>query len=144
VRLELLSGLCYWNTPLIELAGKTFGVIGYGRIGRAAAKLAAAFGMEVLAFDKFAQDDGVARMVTLDELLAQSDVISLHCPLFPDTQGIINRESIAKMKGCVMHINTPRAPDRGEDLDAGAAQRQGGGRAWMFLAVEPARMDNRC
>ena len=69
---------CYWNTSLIELAGKTFGVIGYGRIGRAAAKLAAAFGMEVLAFDKFAQDDGVARMVTLDELLAQSDVISLH------------------------------------------------------------------
>lgn len=101
---------CYWNTPLIELAGKTFGVIGYGRIGRAAAKLAAAFGMEVLAFDKFAQDDGVARMVTLDELLAQSDVISLHCPLFPDTQGIINRESIAKMKDGVLLINTSRGP----------------------------------
>ena len=99
---------CYWNTPLIELAGKTFGVIGYGRIGRAAAKLAAAFGMEVLAFDKFAQDDGVARMVTLDELLAQSDVISLHCPLFPDTQGIINRESIAKMKDGVILINAAR------------------------------------
>ena len=118
---------CYWNTPLIELAGKTFGVIGYGRIGRAAAKLAAAFGMEVLAFDKFAQDDGVARMVTLDELLAQSDVISLHCPLFPDTQGIINRES--KDEGWrTAHQYLPRAPDRGGGPGCGAAQRQGGGR----------------
>ena len=126
-----------------ELAGKTFGVIGYGRIGRAAAKLAAAFGMEVLAFDKFAQDDGVARMVTLDELLAQSDVISLHCPLFPDTQGIINRESIAKMKDGVLLINTSRGPlIVEEDLAAALHSGKVAGAGLDVLAVEPARMDN--
>ena len=120
---------CYWNTPLIELAGKTFGVIGYGRIGRAAAKLAAAFGMEVLAFDKFAQDDGVARMVTLDELLAQSDVISLHCPLFLDTQGHHQPGEHCKDEGWrTAHQYLPRAPDRGGGPGCGAAQRQGGGR----------------
>ena len=142
-RLEQLSGLCYWNTPLIELAGKTFGVIGYGRIGRAAAKLAAAFGMEVLAFDKFAQDDGVARMVTLDELLAQSDVISLHCPLFPSTEGIINRDSIAKMKDGVKIINTSRGPlivekDLREALDSGKVS----GAAVDVVSTEPIREDN--
>ncbi|MFQ7002789.1 MAG: NAD(P)-dependent oxidoreductase [Ruthenibacterium lactatiformans] len=79
------------------------------RIGRAAAKLAAAFGMEVLAFDKFAQDDGVARMVTLDELLAQSDDQPA-LPAVSDTQGIINRESIAKMKDGVLLINTSAGP----------------------------------
>ena len=134
---------CYWNTPLTELAGKTFGVVGYGRIGRATAKLAAAFGMEVLAFDKFAQDDGVARMVTLDELLAQSDVISLHCPLFPDTQGIINRESIAKMKDGVLLINTSRGPliveeDLAEALHSGKVA----GAGLDVLAVEPPQPDH--
>ena len=133
----------FWDYPLMELAGKTFGVIGYGRIGRAAAKLAAAFGMEVLAFDKFAQDDGVARMVTLDELLAQSDVISLHCPLFPDTQGIINRESIAKMKDGVLLINTSRGPlIVEEDLAAALQSGKVAGAGLDVLAVEPARMDN--
>ena len=111
---------CYWNTSLIELAGKTFGVIGYGRIGRAAAKLAAAFGMEVLAFDKFAQDDGVARMVTLDELLAQSDVISLHCPLTDETKHIINEKTIAQMKDGVILVNTSRGGlIKTEDLISG-------------------------
>ena len=113
------------------------------RPGRAAAKLAAAFGMEVLAFDKFAQDDGVARMVTLDELLAQSDVISLHCPLFPDTQGIINRESIAKMKDGVLLINTSRGPlIVEEDLAAALQSGKVAGAGLDVLAVEPARMDN--
>ena len=112
---------CYWNTSLIELAGKTFGVIGYGRIGRAAAKLAAAFGMEVLAFD----------------------VISLHCPLFPDTQGIINRESIAKMKDGVLLINTSRGPlIVEEDLAAALHSGKVAGAGLDVLAVEPARMDN--
>ena len=131
------------DLDVMELAGKTFGVIGYGRIGRAAAKLAAAFGMEVLAFDKFAQDDGVARMVTLDELLAQSDVVSLHCPLFPDTQGIINRESIAKMKDGVLLINTSRGPlIVEEDLAAALQSGKVAGAGLDVLAVEPARMDN--
>ncbi|HIU31756.1 MAG TPA: D-2-hydroxyacid dehydrogenase [Candidatus Caccousia avistercoris] len=135
---------CYWNTPLIELAGKTFGVIGYGRIGKAAAKLAAAFGMNVLAFDKFAQEDGgTARLVTLDELLAQSDVISLHCPLFPDTQGIVNKDTIAKMKDGVLLINTSRGPLIVEE-DLAVALRSGkvAGAGLDVLAVEPASPDN--
>ena len=84
---------CYWNTPLIELAGKTFGVIGYGRIGQATARLAAAFGMEVLACDTYAKPCPPARLTTLEEVLEKSDVISLHCPLTPETQGIINRKT---------------------------------------------------
>lgn len=134
---------CYWNTPLVELAGKTFGVIGYGRIGRAAAKLAAAFGMEVLAYDAFAAGDGTARMVTLDELLAQSDVISLHCPLFPETRGIINRDTIAKMKDGVLLINTSRGPlVAEEDLAEALASGKVAGAGLDVLSVEPARADN--
>lgn len=134
---------CYWNTPLVELAGKTFGVIGYGRIGRAAAKLAAAFGMEVLAYDAFAAGDETARMVTLDELLAQSDVISLHCPLFPETRGIINRDTIAKMKDGVLLINTSRGPlVAEEDLAEALASGKVAGAGLDVLSVEPARADN--
>ena len=101
---------CYWNTPLIELAGKTFGVIGYGRIGQATARLAAAFGMEVLACDAYAKPCPPARLTTLEEVLEKSDVISLHCPLTPETQGIINRETLARMKDGVIIINTSRGP----------------------------------
>ena len=80
---------CFWNYPLIELAGKTMGIIGFGRIGQATGKIAKAFGMKVLAYDGFQSEEGtkIADYVTLDELLQQSDVISLHCPLFPDTKG---------------------------------------------------------
>ncbi len=98
---------CYWKYPLIELAGKTMGVVGYGRIGRAAGDIAKAFGMEVIAYDAFVQAE---ESVSLDELFARSDVISLHCPLFPETEGIINSASIAKMKDGVIIINTSRGP----------------------------------
>lgn len=103
---------CFWNYPLIELAGKTMGIIGFGRIGKAAGRLAKAFGMKVVAFDGHEDEEGkaIAEYVSLDELYAQSDVISLHCPLFPSTQGMINRESIAKMKDGVILINTSRGP----------------------------------
>ena len=101
---------CYWNTPLIELAGKTFGVIGYGRIGQATARLAAAFGMEVLACDAYAKPCPPARLTTLEEVLEKSDVISLHCPLTPETQGIINRETLDRMKDGVFLLNTSRGP----------------------------------
>ncbi|GKI13759.1 glycerate dehydrogenase [Oscillospiraceae bacterium] len=134
---------CYWNTPLTELAGKTFGVVGYGRIGRATAALAAAFGMQVLAFDKFAGGDGTARMVPLEELLAESDVISLHCPLLPETQGIINRDTLAKMKDGVLLINTSRGPliveeDLAEALHSGKVA----GAGLDVLAVEPPQPDH--
>lgn len=135
---------CYWNSPLIELAGKTFGVIGYGRIGRATARLAAAFGMEVLAYDAHAAGmDEVARMVPLEELLAASDVISLHCPLFESNRGMINRESIARMKNGVLLINTSRGPLVDETALA-EALRTGkvAGAGLDVLEVEPARPDN--
>ncbi len=97
----------FWDYPLIELSGKTLGIIGYGRIGKATAQIARGFGMNVIAYDAYVQGE---EMVHLDTLYANSDVISLHCPLFPDTQGMINREAIAKMKDGVILINTSRGP----------------------------------
>ena len=102
---------CFWDYPLIELAGKTMGIIGFGRIGRATARIARAFGMEVVAHDNYAAGDTDGfRLVELDELLATSDVISLHVPLTPETKGLINKETIAKMKDGVIIINTARGP----------------------------------
>lgn len=137
---------CYWNYPLVELAGKTFGVIGFGRIGQTASKIAQALGMKVLAHDQFIdkslENDGL-KYVQLDELFAQSDVISLHCPLFPSTQGIINKANIAKMKDGVMIINTSRGPlvveqDLAEALDSGKVA----GAALDVVSSEPIRSDN--
>lgn len=82
---------CFWKYPLIELAGKTMGIVGFGRIGKAVGRLAKAFGMNVLAYDEYENEEGkaIADYVTLDDLYAKSDVISLHCPLFPATTGMI-------------------------------------------------------
>ena len=102
---------CFWDTPLIELAGKTMGIIGYGKIGQNTAKIAQAFGMNILAVAKtpnFSLESDNMKYVSLDELLSSSDVISLHCPLFPNTENMINKESIAKMKDGVILINTSR------------------------------------
>ncbi len=103
---------CYWDYPLIELDGKTMGVIGFGRIGQTTGRLAKALGMRVLAYDSYPNETGkqIAEYVDLDMLLAQSDVIALHCPLFPDTERIINKENIAKMKDGVILINNSRGP----------------------------------
>ena len=134
---------CYWNTPLIELAGKTFGVIGYGRIGQATARLAAAFGMEVLACDAYAKPCPPARLTTLEEVLEKSDVISLHCPLTPETQGIINRETLDRMKDGVFLLNTSRGPlvDEAALADALAGGKVAGA-GLDVLAVEPPLADN--
>jgi len=107
------ADFCFWNYPLIELAGKTMGLIGLGRIGQATAKIAQAFGLNVLAFDSFQNPELVSntcRYVPLDELLRNSDVVSLHCPLSDSTKGIINKNNISKMKDGVMVINTSRGP----------------------------------
>ena len=103
---------CFWNYPLIELSSKTIGIIGFGKIGREVAKLANAFGMEVLAYSRTEYEEGkkLAKYVDLDTLLASSDIISLHCPLFPETRGIINSEKIAKMKNGAILLNTSRGP----------------------------------
>lgn len=134
---------CYWNTPLIELAGKTFGVLGFGRIGQAAAALAAAFGMRIIAYDAFVKESALARMVSLDELFAQSDVISLHCPLFPETEKIINAQSIARMKPGVMILNTSRGPlVDGPALANALADGRVAGAGLDVLTVEPPRADD--
>ena len=102
---------CFWNSPLIELAGKNMGLIGFGRIGQAAAKIAQALGLNVLVFDSYqnpALVNNSCRYVSLDELLGNSDIISLHCPLSDSTKGIINKNTISRMKDGVIIINTSR------------------------------------
>ena len=101
---------CYWDYPLIELDGKTMGIIGFGRIGQQTGRIARALGMRVLACGSHPSDSGraIADYVELDALLAASDVIALHCPLFPETEGLINRETIRKMKDGVILVNTSR------------------------------------
>ena len=107
---ERCPNFCYWKMPIMELAGKTIGIIGFGRIGRAVGRIAKALGMRVLANGSRPCEEGlqIAEYVDLDTLLAQADVISLHCPLFPETEKLINRASIAKMKDGVILINNSR------------------------------------
>jgi len=110
---EKCPDFCYWERHLIELDGKVMGIIGYGRIGQAVAKVAQAFGMKVIAYSprkrKELENENM-RYVELDELFSQSDIISLHAPLFESTRNIINKESISKMKKSVIIINTSRGP----------------------------------
>ena len=104
---------CYWDFPLIELAGKTMGIVGFGRIGQNVSRIAEALGMNVLAFDERrneALETEKTKYASLDEVLSKSDVVSLHVPLFDSTKGMINRDSIAKMKPGVIVINTSRGP----------------------------------
>ena len=103
---------CYWRFPMIEVSGKTAGIIGLGKIGVNTAKILNALNMKVIAFDTFQSEAGkaVAEYVDLDELLEKSDFIFLHCPLFPSTQGIINKDNIARMKDGVILINNSRGP----------------------------------
>lgn len=118
---------CYWDTEQIELAGRTMGILGMGRIGKQTAKVAQAMGMNVLGYDIFHDESIVCetcRYGELDEVLSQSDIIVLHCVLTPETEGIINKENIAKMKDGVIIINNSRGPlvvpeDLAEALNSG-------------------------
>lgn len=110
-RWENSIDFCFWDTPLIELDGKTMGIVGYGRIGKATGKIAQAMGMKILAYSprqKPGTEADFAHYVELEELYGKSDVISLHCPLFPETEGFINKNSIAKMKDGVIILNNGR------------------------------------
>ena len=107
---ERCPDFCFWNYPLIELAGKTLGLVGCGRIGRAVAGIGRAFGMEVIGYDKFPAESLDLTYVSLEEVYRRSDFISLHCPLLADNRGMINDESIGKMKDGVYLINTSRGP----------------------------------
>lgn len=136
---------CFWDYPLIELQDKTMGVIGFGRIGQTTGRIARALGMRVLAYDKFANDAGraIGTYVELDELLAASDVIALHCPLFPETEGLINRDTIARMKDGVILLNNSRGPlvveqDLADALNSGKVYAAG----LDVVSTEPIRPDN--
>lgn len=137
---------CYWNYPLIELDGKTIGIIGYGRIGQSTGRIAQAMGMKVLAFDEYqnkALESDTMKYVSLDELLSQSDVIALHCPLFESTKGIINKDTIAKMKDGVMIINNSRGPlVVEEDLRDALNSGKVAGAAVDVVMSEPIKADN--
>lgn len=101
---------CYWDYPLIELEGKTIGIVGFGRIGQAEGRIAKALGMKVIAYDPYPNDFGreIGEYVDLDTLLSTADVITLHCNLTPENTGFINKDTIAKMKDGVILINNAR------------------------------------
>jgi len=140
------TDFCYWNYPLIELKDKTIGIVGLGRIGKNTAEIAQAFGMKVLAYSPHPAEELVSdtlQYVEIDELLANSDVISLHCPLFESTKGIINKDSIAKMKDGVMLINTSRGPlIVEEDVKAALESGKIAGAACDVVSAEPIKGDN--
>ena len=130
----------FWDYPLMELAGKTFGIIGYGRIGQATAKVAQALGMHVIAYSRHGQGDPY---VPLDELYARSDIISLHCPLTAENTGMINAETIAKMKDGVILLNTARGALINEaDLRAALLSGKVYAAAADVAAVEPIPADS--
>ncbi|MGI6124829.1 MAG: D-2-hydroxyacid dehydrogenase [Acetivibrionales bacterium] len=136
---------CFWDYPLIELDQKTMGIIGFGRIGQATGRIAKALGMKVIAYDNYPNDSGkeIAEYVDLDTLLSTSDVISLHCPLFPETEGIINKDSIAKMKDGVIILNNSRGPliveqDLADALNSGKVYAAG----LDVVSTEPIKGDN--
>ena len=136
---------CYWDYPLIELEGKTMGIIGFGRIGQAEGRIAKALGMEVLAYDLHPSDAGraIAEYVELDELYARSDVITLHCNLTPENTGMINRQSIAKMKDGVILINNARGQLIDEQDVADALNSGKMGAAGLDVVyTEPIKADN--
>jgi len=137
------DNFCYWDYPLVELAGLTLGIVGCGRIGQATARLADAFGMKVIGCDAFPFPNGLIAPATLDELLARSDVVSLHCPLTPDTQGLVNAARLSRMKKSAFLINTSRGPlvnerDLADALNAGRLA----GAGLDVLSVEPPPPDN--
>lgn len=144
-RWESCADWCYWDYPLIELDGKTMGIIGFGRIGQQTGRIAKALGMHILATGSRPTDAGreIADYVELDELLARSDVISLHCPLFPSTRGIISRENIARMKDGVILLNNSRGALVDEQALADALNS---GKVYAagldVVSTEPIRGDN--
>ena len=134
------ADFCYWDTQLVELQGKKMGIVGFGNIGQATARIAQAFGMEVCVYSskpQFVLPSGIKKM-DLDELFAECDVISLHCPLTPDTKEMVNAERLSKMKSNAILINTGRGPlineqDLADALNEGRIAAAG----LDVLSVEP-------
>jgi glycerate dehydrogenase len=137
---------CYWNYPLIELEGKSIGIIGFGSIGQKVADIATAFGMNIIGFSRTRSDQSHRKnfkWAELDDLLKESDVVSVHCPLFPETQGIINKDSLRLMKRTAFFLNTSRGPLM-VDQDLADALNDGiiAGAGIDVLSVEPPSANN--
>jgi len=137
---------CYWDYPLVELTGKTMGIIGFGSIGRRVADIASSFGMNIIGNDKFQTDQSGRKnfkWAEVNQLLEESDVVSIHCPLFPETKGLINKDRIKLMKKSAFLLNTSRGPvvvdeDLAEALNNGTIA----GAGIDVLSVEPPSHDN--
>jgi glycerate dehydrogenase len=140
------ADFCYWNYPLIELESKTLGIIGFGSIGQKVADVASALGMNVLAYSRTQTDQSHRKnfkWTSLDELLRVSDVVSIHCPLFPETQNLINKDTLRLMKKSAFFLNTSRGPivneqDLADALNAGLIA----GAGLDVLSVEPPASNN--
>ena len=134
------ADFCYWDTQLVELQGKKMGIVGLGNIGQATARIAQAFGMEVCVYSskpQFVLPSGIKKM-DLDELFAECDVISLHCPLTPDTKEMVNAERLSKMKSNAILINTGRGPLINEqDLSNALNEGRIAAAGLDVLSVEP-------
>ena len=136
---------CYWDTPVHELAGKTLGIVGLGHIGSKVARIASDFGMDVFAYTSKNSTDlpGYIQKTTLEGLLAVSDVLTLHCPLTPDTHELINRRTLDSMKPGALLINTGRGPLVNEhDVAEALASGQLGGYGADVMCSEPPSADN--
>ncbi len=134
---------CYWKTPLSELDGKTLGIIGFGKIGKAVAKIASAFGMKILVSTNHPAPYANVEFCEKNELLERSDFVTLHCPLTPATEGMVNKEFLAKMKKSAILINTSRGQVINEN-DLADALKNGiiAGAGLDVLSVEPPKNSN--
>lgn len=144
-RWEANQDWCFWDYPLIELAGKTMGIIGFGRIGRATGSIAKAMGMNVIAYDEYPALEGeeIGEYVALETLFQKSDVIALHCPLTENNKGLICKKTIDRMKDGVIILNNSRGPlinesDLAEALNSGKVYAAG----LDVVAEEPIKNDN--
>ncbi len=137
------KSFCFWDTPQMELGGKTLGIIGFGRIGQATAKLARAFGMRVIACSRSPQNYPDVEFVNLDTLLRESDFVSLHCPLFSENTKMVNGEFIRRMKDGAFLINTARGGLLDEQAVADALEAgKLAGAAVDVVTEEPMRKNN--
>lgn len=139
------ADFCYWKTPLFELSGKTLGIFGFGRIGRAVAEKAKAFGMRVIAYTPrlHGNEPDFVTFMPLDEMLKEADAVTLHCPLTPETEGLVDNDFINKMKKGAFFINTSRGTVVNEQALANALNTERlGGAGLDVLSTEPPKKDN--
>ncbi len=142
---ENCKDFCYWKVPLTELSGKTLGIFGFGRIGKAVAERAKAFGMNVIAYTPRMHENEpeFVKFVSLDKMLKNSDFVSMHCPLTPDTEGVVNADFISKMKDGACFINTSRGTVVDENALANALKSGKIAYAGLdVLSTEPPKADN--